>query len=147
MKSPACLLCSVGTVLVAASCTPVDGPAPALTVALTNIVPNSANLTVGFDYSITNTGSAAAYIPACAGVPRPSVAIDGPGSAHDEAGGALCIAILDMSPVRLAPGEGYAGHDAVAQRAGVRYTVFVTYTPQPSGGETRSAAAPAFSAP
>ena len=147
MKNLARLFYSAGIAIVVASCTSVDGPAPAVSITLANIAPNAADRTAGFDFTVANSGSAAAYIPACSGVPRPDIALDGPGNAHDQISGAICIASLSMAPYRLASGEAYSGHGSVAQRPGVRYTVMVTYTLQPNGGEVRSAAAPAFVVP
>ena len=97
-------------------------------------------------YTLLNTRSEPIYLPACGGIARPEVDIIGPGTLRDQVSWG-CIAILDMGPVVVGPGESYRGTVTVPRRPGARFRPFVSYRLARDRGRHRTVAAAEFVSP
>jgi hypothetical protein len=135
-------------VAVALSFTGCDAPtAPArvsLTVAVVRAEATETTVPIGF--SLLNTGSEPIYIPACGGIVRPEVDVIGPGTVRDRVSWG-CIAILDMGPVVVGPGDSYEGAVIIPRRPGARFRPFVSYRLARDQGPNRTVAAAEFESP
>lgn len=132
----------------ALSLTSCDSPTAPARVSL-DVAVVTADVTesmVPISYSLRNTGSEPIYLPACGGVARPEVDIIGPGAMRDQVSWG-CIAILDMGPVLVGPGESYEGIVTIPRRPGARFRPFVHYRLGRDQGPHREVAAAEFESP
>lgn len=129
------------------ACGGLADPAPNLILTLSQIQSDQAGGVVRYQFTLANRGEQSVFVPACNQQVRPDFSLDGPNNFRDGVSGSACIAILDMSPRRLAAGAVIHGEGVVARRVGVRYTPSVSYAFRSEMTPRRMVHAPSFVVP
>ena len=133
----ACLSLALG-------CGGLTDPSPDLVLTLSRVDPEAGGSVLSYQFTVANRGDAPVFVPACNHSVHPDFTLEGPEHQRDGVSGSLCIAILDMSPVRVAPGTVVAGQGAVIRRVGVRYTPSLSYSIRSDMASSRTVRAPSF---
>lgn len=99
---------------------------------------------VAYRFVVINQSDATIWMNACNRIVSPDIDFVVGGRTVDTMSGGFCLAIYDMSPIALEPGQSYEGERAVPYRAGVQYRpslgVSSERTLQGRGGRLQAAA-------
>jgi hypothetical protein len=106
-------------------CREAVGLADQVDFVVSRLAASAEQQRVEYRFTVTNRGSSTVWIPACAQRITPDIEFVLGNRTVDSSTGAVCLAVNDMSPLALSPGETYQGDRAVPYRTGVEYVPYL----------------------